>query len=211
MWERLWQDQKGDWDRLVPRALARGARLHRVLSGGGGWGQKAGLISLDPVPVRDELPIRMEDATSSFDGPGDFSSVLTPVVEDGDAIQFFISPAPPGQAKEHAGLETLKALPTKDTLGWEIGTVPSTIDAIPGASWQHAESTAKHIAVFQNCFGALAEGGLTLTRRRMNSPSAPLLTFMTSTIDVPYTRLWSVEMSDQTGAPRTVGEHVDEE
>ncbi|PGG97369.1 hypothetical protein AJ80_09709 [Polytolypa hystricis UAMH7299] len=32
----------------VSLAITRGARLHRVVSGGGGWGKKQGLLSLDP-------------------------------------------------------------------------------------------------------------------------------------------------------------------
>ncbi|KAF1918359.1 hypothetical protein BDU57DRAFT_445047, partial [Ampelomyces quisqualis] len=210
LWERLWQDQRVDWNRIIPRALARGARLHRVLSGGGGWGQKAGLLSLDPVPVSEEMPIRMEDATNSFDGLGDFSSALTPVVKGGDAIQFFIPVTPPRQAENYAGLETLKALPTQRSLGWEFGTIPSTIDSMPGGSWQHTESTPTHIAVFNKCFGVLAEGGLTLSRRRADKPSAPFYTFMTSMIDAPYTRFWSVEVADQPDPTQTVGDHVDE-
>jgi hypothetical protein len=197
LWERLWQTSPTHWNTLVSTALAEGARLHRVLSGGGGWGKKAGLLSLDPVPVSEEVPIRMEDATSGFDGPGDFSSALTPVVHDGDAIQFFISPAPSNQVEGDKALELLKALPKERTLGWELGTIPSTVDSIPGGSWQHVGADSKYVAVFRNSFGALSEGGLTLTRGRAAKRKEPMLTFATTTIDVPYSRLWSVELTEQ--------------
>jgi hypothetical protein len=147
--------------------------------------------------VSEEVPIRMEDATSGFDGPGDFSSALTPVVHDGDAIQFFISPAPSNQVEGDKALELLKALPKERTLGWELGTIPSTVDSIPGGSWQHVGADSKYVAVFRNSFGALSEGGLTLTRGRAAKRKEPMLTFATTTIDVPYSRLWSVELTEQ--------------
>jgi hypothetical protein len=206
VWERLWAGERTSSNALVSKALAEGGRLHRVLSGGGGWGKKAGLLSLDPVPVDEEIPIRMEDATSGFEGPGDFSSVLTPVVQDGDAIQFFISPAPPPEVTAQDTLEALKSLPKGRTWGWELGTVPSTVDSIPGDSWQHAESGSEYLAVFRHSFGALAEGGLTLTQRRRNEPRDLLSVFAKTTIDVPYSRFWSVDLADKEGSTDDVGE-----
>jgi hypothetical protein len=203
LWERLWRSDPTEWNRIVPYALAKGARLHRVLSGGGGWGKKAGLLSLDPVPVSEEVPIRMEDATSGFDGPGDFSSALTPVVEDGDTIQFFISPTK--SAAEQDELKTLKATPKNNTWGWELGTVPSTIDSIPGGSWQHTDDS-NYIAVFKHSFGALAENGLTLTRRFQVTPHQPSSTLAMTTIDVPYSRFWSVELAGKESSTEDVGE-----
>jgi hypothetical protein len=197
-WERLWQLDALSGNRLVSSAFAQGARLHRVLSGGGGWGKKAGLLSLDPVPTSEEVPIRMEDASSSFDGPGDFSTALTPVVHDGDAIQFFISP---GSSRELNSLENLRKLPKDRTWGWELGTIPSTVDQIPGDSWQHNGVDPKYVAVFRHSFGALAEGGLTLTRRAQLNPEEPLSLLGTSTVDVPFSRFWVADVSEDVGEP----------
>jgi hypothetical protein len=210
VWERVWQ-RGGAQHSLVTSALTKGARLHRILSGGGGWGKKAGLLSLDPVPVSEEVPIRMEDATSTSDGPGDFSSALTPVVKDGEAIQFFISPAPSRPIEEHNELELLNSLPKNGSSGLELGTVPSTIDSIPGGSWQQAGSDPGHLVVFKNSFGALTEGGLTLTQRRIE-PERKLVTKSTMTIDVPYSRFWSIEqvtkvvMTDDVGAKKSASQ-----
>ena len=208
LWERLWQSDPAAWDKLVPWALREGARLHRVLSGGGGWGKKAGLLSLDPVPTSEEIPIRMEDATSGFDGPGDFSTALTPVVQDGDAIQFFISPTSSNKADvvEHKEFEKLKSTPKDRTWGCELGTIPSTVDSIPGGSWQHIGSGRQYVAIFNHSFGALAEGGMTLTRRLRVAPGAPLSTLSTTTIDVPYSRFWTVDVTDQQDFAKDVGE-----
>ncbi|KAH3951505.1 hypothetical protein HBI25_094230 [Parastagonospora nodorum] len=197
LWDRLWQSNPPQWSTYVSTAIAEGASLHRVLSGGGGWGKKAGLLSLDPVPVSEEVPIRMEDATSGFEGPGDFSTALTPVVRDGDAIQFFIAPAPASEVDGDKALENLKSLPKQRAPGWELGVIPSTVDSFPGGSWQHVGADSEYIAVFRNSFGALSEGGLTLTRRRGQNRRDPLYPFGTTTIDAPYSRLWSVELADK--------------
>jgi hypothetical protein len=204
LWERLWRQGVGR-NALVTDALTKGARLHRILSGGGGWGKKAGLLSLDPVPVSEEVPIRMEDATSTFDGPGDFSSALTPVVKDGEAIQFFISPAPRRPAEEHKALELLKSLPKEGSGGLELGTVPSTIDSIPGGSWQQVGPNLGYLTVFKNSFGALTEGGLTLTQHCLKPPQKEVVTLSTMKIDVPYSRFWSVEQVDGEDMTNDVG------
>lgn len=52
--------------------LSRDARLHRVLSGGGGWGTKVGLLALDPQ-------------TECADSPSGFQ----PVVRVGEYVQFY--------------------------------------------------------------------------------------------------------------------------
>ena len=58
---------------------APGARIHRVLSGGGGWGNKAGLLSLDP-----QSETQVQGFSDSFEsGEG--------VVKVGEYVQFFIA------------------------------------------------------------------------------------------------------------------------
>lgn len=207
-WGRLWRSNPTEWDDLIPWALSKGARLHRVLSGGGGWGKKAGLLSLDPVPVSEEVPIRMEDATSDFDGPGSFSDALTPVVEDGDSIQFFVSPttSPEASSAELDGLLKLKQATKERAWGWELGTIPSTVDSIPGGSWQHTGPASDNCQVFKHSFGALAEGGMTLTRRHQLGPGRSQSTILTTMIDVPYSRFWTLELEKWQGSANDVGE-----
>ncbi|KAH7380414.1 hypothetical protein DE146DRAFT_295650 [Phaeosphaeria sp. MPI-PUGE-AT-0046c] len=204
LWKRLWQAED-PWTRntLVTTAIAEGARLHRVLSGGGGWGKKAGLLSLDPVPVTEEVPIQTDDATSEFSGPGDFSEALTPVLRDGDAIQFFISPGLHDQLDDDKKMKRLKLLARQGAGGVQLGTVPSTIDSVPGQSQQHIATDDGYVAVFKNSFGALTEAGLTLTRRLtpQDQNQRPVLTTM---IDVPYSRLWSVGLEDGEGSTKHV-------
>ncbi|CAL5870348.1 uncharacterized protein PFLUO_LOCUS4584 [Penicillium psychrofluorescens] len=90
-------------DRII-RSLRQGGKLHRVMSGGGGWGKKQGLLSLDPevsfssTASRDKLAALDELFDSGAAAPempvlmgGDDLSLLSQVATAGDFIQFFVS------------------------------------------------------------------------------------------------------------------------
>ncbi|KAF2644070.1 hypothetical protein P280DRAFT_466758 [Massarina eburnea CBS 473.64] len=194
LWDSLWKKRPAAWNDLVPNALVAGARLHRVLSGGGGWGKKAGLLSLDPVA---SAPDTNSSASDMSDGPDNLSSALQQVARDGDYIQFFISPSnniddsvdPLQQLQEAAGLGS--------KWSWELGTIPSTVDALPAGSWQHNSSTTKETFVFRNCFGALTEGGVSINRNfelRRKEASPPI---GGSKIDVPFSRFSSASLGPE--------------
>lgn len=87
-----------DWtnESILPPAylsdllLSGGARLHRVLSGGGGWGQKRGLLSLDPESCFSKpASSRLSDILggSGADGMDEASSRLGEVARTGDYVQ----------------------------------------------------------------------------------------------------------------------------
>lgn len=206
-WELLWKKDPAFWNPLVPIALASGARLHRVLSGGGGWGKKAGLLSLDPVPVApSELSSQSEDL-DSFDGPGDLSDALQQVAHEGDFIQFFVSPSTPPST-------SLPVVSESQSLwGLELGTIPSTSDAMPALPSAGA-SPKNDIAVYDRTFGALAEGGMVVSRSFKLADNDSYALVGGSTIDVPFSRFsavnWVVEPKagedDDVGAE---GEYVE--
>ncbi|EFQ97137.1 hypothetical protein MGYG_00180 [Nannizzia gypsea CBS 118893] len=102
----------------VSAALKRGSRLYRVMSGGGGWGKKKGLLSLDPeYSYDDEEPISnlvsiheifdedvsekhsddailfnvLENTPKFTDVDGLMMSPLREVVTTGDVVQFFVA------------------------------------------------------------------------------------------------------------------------
>jgi hypothetical protein len=209
-WERLWRSDPPLWNTLVSKAITEGARLHRVLSGGGGWGKKAGLLSLDPVPANQAAESSKDDEfLGMVNDPEDFESTLTPVVRDGDSIQFFISPKSDLEkmAKESSsfrGVAKLAGFGSRPW-GWELGTVPSTIDSVPGESWQHRPSKSKMIETFHG-FGALTEGPMTLTQHSQVEKSKTSIV-NTTTIDVPFTRLSaSVYTARGRGKKEDVGE-----
>ncbi|CAO2651891.1 Nn.00g001740.m01.CDS01 [Neocucurbitaria sp. VM-36] len=206
-WERLWRSDPPLWNTLVSTALAEGARLHRVLSGGGGWGKKAGLLSLDPVPISEVKDQPSSDGfPSMFGDPEDFASTLTPVVQDGDFIQFYVLPNSKidTEAGQVNGLEDLAVLPKNDAWGWELGTIPSTVDSMPGGSWQHTSSASENVSVFRNSFGALAEGGLTLTRRFETKDGESGPSVGTTVVDVPFSRFWAVEVVGKVSSTEDV-------
>ncbi|KAF1939721.1 hypothetical protein EJ02DRAFT_252521 [Clathrospora elynae] len=205
-WERLWRSDPPVWNTLVSKALAKGARLHRVLSGGGGWGKKAGLLSLDPVPAK--VSLSAGNLPPMLDDPEDFASTLIPVVRDGDSIQFFISPTSnlTAEAGKSDSLERLESTDKTKTWGWELGTVPSTVDSIPGESWQHASPASKHVTLFRGGFGALTEGGLTLTRHLKANQGDKARSVDMTTVDVPFSRFWAVDVAEDRGGSDDVGE-----
>ncbi|KAK4904922.1 hypothetical protein LTR66_017855, partial [Elasticomyces elasticus] len=78
-------------------ALQRGARLCKVLSGGGGWGKKAGLLSLDPDANYTSSDIGNVYQLESlfgvhFQNENEPPQALKNVAEVGDTIQFFLCP-----------------------------------------------------------------------------------------------------------------------
>jgi hypothetical protein len=207
LWEAFWKRSPSHWNDLVPTALASSARLHRVLSGGGGWGKKAGLLSLDPIATAVDAKWSTVGMSNE---PNDLSSALQQVAHDGDYIQFFISPSATSTAPNDPEAQSMKLEElTKVSTPWalELGTVPSTMDSIPGESWQHADSASKDVFVFKHSFGALAEGGLTLHRQfRLKSGDAFSL-ISGSKVDVPYSRFSAVNIgAEEEGVEEDVGD-----
>lgn len=149
--------------------------FYRVTSGGGGWGKKAGLLSLDPAKNFEPLDQSgsslfpdPDDMSSNFDNAADFGAL----VPCGHTIQFFAaqvkepyspyyttqpnnaSLTPPAAllpAEEWSNLSNQKIL---------VGT------GLPKEARQpdmpSAEARLAPITVLPDCFGALSEGGVSL-------------------------------------------------
>ncbi|KAA8907571.1 hypothetical protein FN846DRAFT_1021255 [Sphaerosporella brunnea] len=107
--------------------LYPGARLHRVLSGGGGWGKKAGLLSLDPQGERDVARFEQEFG-ARFDGTDETHDGI---VQVGQWVQFFI--AENGEPAEH-GLQFGAVGKIEDVRAVENDGVERTIDGCFGAA-----------------------------------------------------------------------------
>jgi hypothetical protein len=67
--------------------LSPGTRLHRVLSGGGGWGNKAGLLSLDPQGERD-VQVFEQEFEARYDGT---DAAHGGIVKTGEWVQFYVA------------------------------------------------------------------------------------------------------------------------
>ena len=212
LWEYLWQSNPPSWNSLVPTALAEGARLHRILSGGGGWGKKAGLIALDPTPnIRDEHQISEIESSSLPRDLEDFRSALTPIIQNGDSVQFFLCPTTTSdlEGEQSSGIERLLETSEKNTWNWELGTIPSTVDSMPSISSQNTSPTSKNISVFQNTFGALTERGLTITRDFPKKEENTSAWTSSTVVDVPFSRFSALQVSNLSNSNGDVGEPED--
>lgn len=202
----LWRRNPPGWNDIVWSAVTQGARLHRVLSGGGGWGKKAGLLSLDPDMSYNKLHQISRDSALETMGSSEGLSALHEVAKPGEFIQFFVSPSD-GNATWNARTEDIKA-PPASTRRWslEFGTISSSIDSMPESSSQEAvEPSNPRIAVFRKHFGALSEGGMSIARYCQSKKMGSWDAVMRSKVDVPYSRFSAVRFKDTRDSKNASG------
>lgn len=149
-------------DRLI-QSLKQGGKLHRVMSGGGGWGKKQGLLSLDPevsfsgTANRDELASLSQifdpesgkplDTLPSID-PGitvDDLSMLSQVATAGDYIQFFVSVEPTES-------NFARKSSSDEAVGYHFGMV---MDSMELEAYNPEDSN--QVVTLPDTFGALSE------------------------------------------------------
>jgi hypothetical protein len=137
--------------------------IHRVLAGGGGWGKKAGLISLS-----DDIQLRTSGSSERemlplFSMPmSDMSEMQTGALGDiakvGRQIQFLIAHEPLGVNIESEEPNMQTQLHENTTY---LGTMPSTIDdLLPATSTTQGGEVKMDVLV--NHFGIFSEGGVYL-------------------------------------------------
>ncbi|ROT35264.1 hypothetical protein SODALDRAFT_60086 [Sodiomyces alkalinus F11] len=116
--EMLLVEQQRAWLRsgesCLTGALSEGGRLYQVGNGGGGWGKKQGLLSLDPDTLfrnagEDGLDEFIRSFRGGHDGEDASSGAATTnggVVSRGSIIQFFVAGADETAANAAPTLET---------------------------------------------------------------------------------------------------------
>ena len=116
-----------------------------IVSGGGGWGLKQGLLSLDPQ-TRHSTPDQedVESFIRSFNGDDSAGGIVTP----GSYVQFLVEPAynPDDGLREDAGTEQADFSSTTFVLGTHDLALTS-----PGPD---------QIEVRPNLFGAISSHGI---------------------------------------------------
>ncbi|KAK2004701.1 hypothetical protein LX36DRAFT_356514 [Colletotrichum falcatum] len=128
---------------LVRRLLQHGSRVYKILSGGGGWGKKQGLLSLDPETSYSASSEEkdLESFIRSFENRHDGIDQQD-VVSPGSYIQYFVSPpmsARPNPPRPHgatlsfalgaSGNATSEEPPsTDDSSDWKL--VPEHFGAV---------------------------------------------------------------------------------
>lgn len=176
----------------VAQSLRRGGKLHRVMSGGGGWGKKQGLLSLDPevsfpgTARRHELaglddlfdptpsaPLEMPSFLSK-ETHGDDLSLLSQVATAGDFIQFFVGVESALQYNDN-----IPGSPDGRSVTYQFGVVSDADDVDA-----HERSENKQaLFMLPNSFGALSEKAIAY--------SQPLTQTSTSStkLDIPGCRV----------------------
>lgn len=155
------------------QSISNGAKLHRVMSGGGGWGKKQGLLSLDPevnfsgtagqvdLDHLDDLFIpnrsKVSDSSPPFpDGiVGDDLSMLSQVATEGDFIQFYAS----GESSPSQQVES-KSSTQGETISYCFGIASDAeeIDTLTPSNIQES------LIILPNVFGALSEKAITYSQ-----------------------------------------------
>ena len=154
------------------RALLAGAHLHRVTSGGGGWGKKQGLLSLDPA-----FDFAKHDDTGSLDAmlqgenPGSGVSAMN-AVNPGDFVQFFASYEPEQQMLRNLDSASTTDVDTSDWDGMDwmqqtpLHTIAGSLPNQDGLSMplQEGKQSQSIIIGIPDQFGMLSAGGTCLRR-----------------------------------------------
>ncbi|EHA58407.1 hypothetical protein MGG_16531 [Pyricularia oryzae 70-15] len=152
--------------------LAEGGRLHRVLSGGGGWGAKRGLLSLDPQTTYSSSGSEdLETFMAAFGGETTPNSVVSP----GSYIQFLVEPLQPSPSPETQRLPSLL-----------LGTTPSSTAEMGEGG--HA-SDKQPLSLVEGHFGALSSSGIYLNLASSSSGGGHPGHILTK-VDAPNSYLW---------------------
>ena len=149
---------------VIEYAILSGGRLHKVLSGGGGWGDKHGLLALDPDS---DYSHHHQAFDPSFgcdeDVEAEKRKALGEVAKPGDTITFYVykSPLDANPAILHTPMfrnRNPRAAPTLT-----FGSLPSTMDAMPEVDTTKAKNNAQsELIMEENHFGMLSEQGMSL-------------------------------------------------
>ncbi|KAJ5493229.1 hypothetical protein N7539_001975 [Penicillium diatomitis] len=158
----------------LAESLRQGGKLHRVVSGGGGWGKKQGLLSLDPevcffgsanrgtLPGLEEIFNPGENANSNIAAlsaeslVGDDLSLLSQVATSGDYIQFFVA-RDPSEIHDESSLD-LQSVASNVT--FTFGMVSHLEESSPA----DASSEKTDLEFVPNVFGALSEKAISFNQ-----------------------------------------------
>lgn len=163
-------------------ALSVGARLCKVLSGGGGWGKKAGLLSLDPDSQYSTRELRGDhgwdftfegDTTEEMMAAGR-KQALGEIVKEGERIVFFL--LGPKNLLKDPGADTSSYFPA-----FVLGALPSSTENEQfDAEARHESGEAAELKHYPWRFGALSEGGMALNVSQPGGPTTQ------TKVDAPY-------------------------
>lgn len=206
-------------------AISKGAHLHRVTSGGGGWGKRQGLLSLEPAmdfgsEKPDLTPVRHSEGLGDKDGDsGSFPSQrIVEVARPGDMVEFFAGFLSEEEEQAVSRKESLRtSLKAPDTRlwhsgNWSEGDVCNYVwGVIPP---QHSNSATviptlgNKLITVPHQFGMLSENGMVLQRLENQIDKQAPAGFSTrgthatniTRIDVPHT-VWTFSTPSRVATP----------
>ncbi|KAH8695560.1 hypothetical protein BGW36DRAFT_298767 [Talaromyces proteolyticus] len=168
------------------QSILNGNRIHRVVSGGGGWGKKQGLLSLDPeVSFWDQFTSSQQNPVSldqTFvtqsphsvepDDNLDISELLGQGLEEdiaslshvapvGDNIQFFVATEPEVVENNTELPEDRNNSPL--SCSFAVGASVGTELTIPSSSSQ--DTSSDDMVVIPNHFGGLSETAISYSTK----------------------------------------------
>lgn len=180
--------------RYVGDCMDRGAILCKVLSGGGGWGVKQGLLSLDPQTT---YSMNNESRYDYSEGSLDEQQVsaLGSMAQEGAFIQFLVAvkSRDPVESLEETEPEYVEST-RRSTV---VGVVPSTVDDIHD---EQQEKPAFDLQVYLGHFGCVSESGMFLrvAREKVSAKKAGVET----KIDLPYSYIYREYPKRESRLPR---------
>ncbi|KAL8816462.1 MAG: hypothetical protein Q9223_004531 [Gallowayella weberi] len=161
------------------KVIKGGGHFHKVLSGGGGWGNRQGLLALDPEIDFDITPELRLTEDLEIEPPGeDRGRASGQIVNPGDIAEFFClkwygeffrrPPKTPQAPTDPFGSWILSRLhPSGLKTRWPsfvFGTVSSTIDAMPVPHSPRGRASDPPPCIYvPKHFGMLSEQGISLT------------------------------------------------
>lgn len=154
----------GTVDHKIQQAVFSGCQLHKVLSGGGGWGEKQGLLALDPdsdyrMSQQAFKPSYLEDQDVKSEKLQAFGELVNP----GDTVEFYVYKSPPIPDSTRASTPKFDPTDNPTSVSLRFGSLPSNMDAMPNAPSDEIDlSSRPSCMVFKHHFGMLSEQGMSL-------------------------------------------------
>lgn len=143
--------------------IERGGRLHRILSGGGGWGVKKGLLALAPEINFNSPGL---ETYGAFENGQTTEQALEGIFKPGDIITFLLS-----AHSEKSPPEEPHETPAPETRNWScrprssvyFGCAPSTVDHTPNQNTATGKKKPPFDTIFiKRHFGMLSEQGMNI-------------------------------------------------
>ena len=173
----------------------------QLVSGGGGWGAKAGLLSLDPVTVPagseadfdfSSFPTHLLSGREEAD---DKTKALGEIARPGSTVSFFIGvhglEDPAGKFQQRLTESTeYSEHPYGSTIS--LGCVRSTIDDVPVAIGESGGDASKEAKTIPGHFSAMSEHGLYM-RIKEKTAEGKYVVAKASKVDIPGARIRAEE------------------